>query len=108
MLKTGLYEQVINKILDRELAKSDDKLSQTVLIDKGEASKILTQYVSEIIEKGLDYVLDQGGNVHDQIGLINRIISTIISETDEADFGELSVAERAEQLLAFFNKKIVF
>ncbi len=105
MLKTGLYEQVINKLLDKELSESEDQLSQTAHIDAGEASKILSQYVAEIIEKGLDYVHDKGGDVKKQIQLINRIVSTIISETDETDFNELSVAERAEQLLALLNKK---
>ncbi len=105
MLKTGLYEQVINKLLDKELSENVDKLSQTARIDEGEASKILSQYVAEIIEKGLDYVHDKGGDVKKQIQLINRIVSTIISETDETDFNELSVAERAEQLLALLNKK---
>lgn len=105
MLKTGLYEQVINKLLDKELSENVDKLSQTAHIDEGEASKILSQYVAEIIEKGLDYVHDKGGDVKKQIQLINRIVSTIISETDETDFNELSVAERAEQLLALLNKK---
>ncbi|MDE6586213.1 MAG: DUF3427 domain-containing protein [Clostridia bacterium] len=105
MLKIGLYEQVINKLLDKELSENEDKLSQTAHIDEGEASKILSQYIAEIIEKGLDYVHDKGGNVQDQIQLINRIVSTIISETKEADFNELSVAERAEQLLALLNKR---
>lgn len=105
MLKTGLYEQVINKLLDKELTESDDKLSQTAPIDEGEASKILSQYVVEIIEKGLDFVHDKGGNLQDQIGLINRIVSTIILETKETDFDELSIAERAELLLALLNKK---
>ena len=105
MLKTGLYEQVINKLLDKELTESDDKISQTAPIDEGEASKILSQYVVEIIEKGLDFVHDKGGNLQDQIGFINRIVSTIILETKETDFDELSVAERAELLLALLNKK---
>lgn len=104
MLEIGLYEQVINRLLDKELSKSVDQISQTALIDAGESSKILSQYVSGIIEKGLDYVLDKGGNVQGQIELINRIITTIISETGETDFNELSVAERAEQLLALLNK----
>ena len=38
MLPTGLYEQIISKALDRELAQSD-KRSQTVRIDEAEAAK---------------------------------------------------------------------
>ena len=50
MLHDGLYEQVISKELDSELA-STDKLSQTAPIDSAEASKILSKYVAEIVEK---------------------------------------------------------
>lgn len=60
MLPTGLYEQIINKALDAELAKTD-KLSQTARIDEAEAAKVLAQYVAEIVEKGLDNVKDNGG-----------------------------------------------
>ena len=42
MLPTGLYEQIINKALDAELAKTD-KLSQTARIDETEAAKVLAQ-----------------------------------------------------------------
>lgn len=37
--------------------------------------------------------------------MVNKIINTIINETKEANFDTLSVAERAEQLLAVFEKK---
>lgn len=40
MLKSELYEQVINKKLDKELSESVDKLSETAPIDSAEASRI--------------------------------------------------------------------
>ena len=104
MLHDGLYEQIINKSLDTELATTD-KLSQTAPIDRAEASKVLAKYVAEIVEKGLDNVKDNGGDLNTQVALANRIITTIMSETKEADFDTLSVAERAEQLLALFDKR---
>lgn len=104
MLHNGLYEQIINKGLDAELSVTD-KLSQTAPIDSAEASKVLSKYVAEIVEKGLNNVKDNGGNLTSQVELVNRIVSTIITETKEADFDTLSVAERAEQLLALFDKK---
>lgn len=104
MLYDGLYEQIINKELDAELA-STDKLFTTAPIDSAEASKVLSKYIAEVIEKGLDNVIDNGGDVSSQVALVNRIISTIITETKENGFGEMSVADRAEQLLALFDKK---
>lgn len=102
MLHNGLYEQIINKGLDAELSVTD-KLSQTAPIDSAEASKVLSKYVAEIVEKGLNNVKDNGGNLTSQVELVNRIVSTIMTETKEADFDTLSVAERAEQLLALFD-----
>ena len=104
MLHDGLYEQIINKELETELGLTD-KLSTTVPIDSAEASKVLAKYIAEVVEKGLDNVADNGGDVNSQVALANRIISTIISETKENDFAEMSVAERAEQLLALFDRK---
>ncbi len=104
MLHNGIYEQVINKSLDRELAATD-KLSQTAPIDAAEAAKVLAKYVAAVVEKGLENVQDNGGDVNSQVELVNRIVSTIIAETSEAGFDELTVAERAEQLLALLDRQ---
>lgn len=104
MLKDGLYEQIINKGLETELS-STDKLSATAPIDSAEASRVLAKYIAEVVEKGLDNVADNGGDVNSQVALANRIISTIINETRENELDEMTVAERAEQLLALFDKK---
>ena len=105
MLKDGLYEQVINNKLDTELAECTDKLSTTASIDKAEASKVLSKYLTEVVEKGLDNIIDNGGDISSQVELINKIVSVIKDATRESDFSEMSVAERAEQLLSLFDKK---
>ena len=58
MLHDGLYEQIINKALDTELATTD-KLNQTAPIDVAEASKVLAKYVAEVVERGLDNLRGQ-------------------------------------------------
>ena len=75
MLRNGLYEQVINKALEGELATTD-KLMETAPIDGGESSKVLSKYIAEIIEKGLDNVRDSGGALADQVELVNKIVAT--------------------------------
>lgn len=77
MLHDGLYEQIINKGLETELSTTD-QLSTTAPIDSAEASKVLAKYIAEVVEKGLDNVADNGGDVSSQVALANRIISTII------------------------------
>ena len=104
MLPNGLYEQIINKGLDAELSTTD-KLSQTAPIDSAEASKVLAKYVAEVVEKSLENVKDNGGDVNAQVALVNQIVSTIISETRESEFDAMSVAQRAEQLLALLDRQ---
>lgn len=62
MLHDGLYEQIINNGLETELSVTD-KLSTTVPIDSAEASKVLAKYIAEVVEKGLDNVADNGGDI---------------------------------------------
>ncbi len=104
MLHDGLYERVINRDLDQALA-STDRLVQTGPLDAAEAPSVLARYIAGVIELGLKNVADQGGKLQDQIHMANRIIATIQAETGETDFAGLSVAERAEELLALFDRK---
>ena len=104
MLHPGLYEQVINNALTRELAEIPEARKTVAPIDKAEASKVLAQYLADVIQKGLDNVLDNGGDISAQIELSNRIVSLIQSTTKEPDFAALGVDERAEQLFALLRK----
>ncbi len=104
MLKDGLYEQVINNQIEDELATTN-KLSQTTPIDDAEASKILANYITDIVEKGLECISENGGDIHSQIDLINKIISIITFESKVTELQQMSVARRAEQLLALLDPK---
>jgi len=104
MLHPGLYEQVINNALTRELAEISEARKAVAPIDKAEASKVLAQYLADVIQKGLDNVLDNGGDISAQIELSNRIVNLIQSTTKEPDFAALGVDERAEQLFALLRK----
>ena len=79
MLYDGLYEQIINKALDAELSATD-KIGQTTPIDSAEASKVLAKYIAEVVEKGLDNVVDNGGDVNSQAVLVrSRMILSLNS-----------------------------
>lgn len=104
MLNNGLYEQVINQAIETELARTD-RGSHTAPIDGAEASRVLAKYVAEVVEKGLENLKDNGGDLHAQVVLANRLIAAVTDETKEADFDTLSVVGCAEQLLALFEKK---
>jgi hypothetical protein len=104
MLHPGLYEQVINTKLRSELAEIPQARKETAPIDRAEASRVLSQYLADIVQKGLDNVLDNGGDIAAQVALTNQIVTLIQTSTQEADFAALSVAEQAEQLLALLRE----
>lgn len=104
MLYPGLYEQIINNALNSELSEIPEARKAVAPIDKAEASKVLAQYLSDIVQKGLDNVLNNGGDISAQIALTNQIVSLIQNTTQEADFAALGVDQRAEQLLALLRK----
>ena len=104
MIKPGLYEQVINNKLDSELSLVPAARQSTAPIDQAEAAKVLAQYLTEVVQQGLDNVADNGGDIAAQIELANRIVSVIHNTTNEADFAAMGVSQRAEQLLALLKE----
>ena len=104
MLQHGLYEQVINNQLAEELSAVEESRKSVAPIDKAEASKVLTQYLSDIVQQGLNNVADNGGDVSAQVNLANQVVELIRNSTNEADFTEKCVDEKAEQLLAILKE----
>ena len=104
MIKPGLYEQVINRQLNSIVEEIPEALKAVAPIDKAEASKVLSQYLSNIVQNCLDNLFHNGGDISAQINLVNQIISVIQNATKEADFAALSVDRRAELLLAILSE----
>lgn len=68
MLKQGIYEQVLNRLLAREI----DSPAYTVekeSIDEAEAAHVLADYLAGVVRQGLSNIKDNGGNIADQIPL---------------------------------------
>ena len=104
MLKYGLYEQVINKILKADLDNVSDDCKYISDIDEAEASQILSNYLLEIIKQGLDNVADNGGKIDSQVELVNQIISLVKEKTNESSFSSYGVDNGAKQLLALLSE----
>ena len=99
MLRDGLYEQIINNEIDSALTAEPmkaDKQVETARIDEAEAPKMLTQYVSEILEQALIGLDEEKESLKKQVELANKLVG-VITESETAD--ELSIADRADQLL---------
>ena len=103
MLHPGLYEQVINQQLTSELQEIPEARKSVAPIDKAEASKVLAQYLAEVVQKGMDNLLDNGGDIAAQVQLTNKIVELVQTTTQENAFADMDVNERAEQLLALLQ-----
>lgn len=103
-LKNGIYEQVVNKLISSRLA-GDERFVKFEPIGREEAAGLLSRYISEVVQKGLSSIKDNGGGIGAQIKLVNTIIDTIVLETRENYLDELSVDNRAELLLALLERK---
>ena len=103
MLKPGLYEQVINNLVNQELATKQDELKYTEKIDSAEASGILTRYLSEIIQRSLDSVSDSD-ELGSKVTLVNKVVELLSEETQQDDIRDLVVDGKAEQLLALLSE----
>ena len=81
------------------------KLKSTALIDIEESSKILSKYISDVIEKELHNIKDKGGNLQDQVSLVNKIVTTLVVETGENYLDDFYVDKNSEQLLALLDRE---
>lgn len=110
MLKEGLYECVVNQEMEEEInTLQPDYIAEKKTIDKAEASKVLSAYLADIIEKSLNRLAEKrGGNSSDpisnQVDLVNKIVELVTEETKDPTIRKSSVSGQAEQLLSIISQ----
>ncbi|NLU38100.1 MAG: DUF3427 domain-containing protein [Bacteroidales bacterium] len=105
MLQEGLYEQLISKIVQSKLNALDRKTFyiKESEIDKNEAARVFSQYLSEIIRFGLNQI--SGDNsIEKQIELSNKIIFLLKTELNDEEFDQDLIETEAKILSAIFSK----
>ncbi len=104
MLESGLYEQVINKRIEKALEETD-QLKRVEPIDGAEASKILTNYLADIIQASMNHMGDNADRLERQIALTNKLVALIERETKDDVLNEFQIGSEAQQLLALLEPK---
>lgn len=105
-MQQGLYEQIINKLIAtklEELDRNEFYVNKTV-VDKYEAAKIFSQYLSKVIEYALNFKTGEHG-IENQIALCNKVIKVLRDEIPSEDFNEDFLEDGGKILSAVFNKK---
>jgi len=114
MLHEGIYEQIVNTRIGAELAKLDHEKYDIQLenLDADDARRLLTIYVSYVIQQGLHYVRDSFSNSSEgekealigQIRLCNDIVMEVARHTKEPDFEDQMILEKGEVLTSLYQK----
>jgi len=105
MSQEGLYEQLINKLVLSKLNDLDKNtfyIKETA-IDKDEAARVLSQYLSDVIRVALNLISSED-SVQKQIELSNKIIYLLQSELKGEDFDDDLIVAEAKILSAIFSK----
>jgi superfamily II DNA or RNA helicase/HKD family nuclease len=110
-LTYGLYEQVINRIINENLAQIEKELVQLKVekLDFAESSQVLAEYFAHILCEVLDYI---GGDeaVKNRVDLCNSIIEHIVACIEKGAFGlavESHLARRIKHFLVEQDAKLL-
>ena len=88
MLKPGLYEQLIDGELRRELETIPSARKATMMVDPAEAAEVLSRYIAEETKKALSLIEEEHGKVEKQVELVNRILHLLPKRADSDIDGE--------------------
>ena len=77
-MKSGLYEQVVNNLIRKELDERDEKEYSLSNMEKNSAPKVLSRYIESVVRNALE----RKKNLPEQIECANRIISEIAEADD--------------------------
>lgn len=104
-MEYGLYEQLINNLVAAKL-RSLNRQSFFIKeseIDTSEASRIITSYLSGVIQFAMK-LISGNDSLETQIILANRIIMLIRDYLDNEEFNENLISTEAKILTAIFPK----
>ena len=112
MINDGIYEQIVNTKLQSELSQLDlDKYDIDLeQLDADDARKVLTIYISYVLQKGLRYLREEYSAdekkeaLISQIKLCNEIIESISNATSDSEFLDYKIKEQGEVLRSIYQK----
>jgi superfamily II DNA or RNA helicase len=102
---TGLYEELINKLVLSKLNKidRDTYFVKEIALDKAEAAKVLSLYLVSVIQLALSSI-NGDDSIEKQIDVSNKIIKLLREEVNDDDFNENIIDTQAKILCAIVNK----
>lgn len=106
MLKPGLYEQLVNQSLQKELEFIPSERKLLKGLDEAEASEVISNYLAHVVKQGLDALVEKKGDLQAQINLANKIIALIENANEDKEYYQgLSIDQGSNLLLALLKEK---
>lgn len=104
-VELGLYEQLINKLIANKLGllSTDSFFIKSTQLDKEEAARYLSLYLSETIKFALNEIKDDDKTLK-QIELSNKIIQLLIDELPGISLSDNLIDNEGKILDAVFSK----
>jgi superfamily II DNA or RNA helicase len=104
-VELGLYEQLINKLIANKLnlLSNEAFFIKSTQLDKEEAARYLSLYLSETIKFALNEIKDEHKTLK-QIELSNKIIQLLITELPGVSLSENLIDNEGKILDAVFSK----
>lgn len=104
-LEQGLYEQLITKIITNKLHHLDEEsfFVRSIALDKAEASRYLSQYLSETISFALNSIRGDD-DILKKIKISNKIIQILIQELPDLKLSDNLIENEGRLLQAVFKK----
>jgi superfamily II DNA or RNA helicase len=105
LFELGIYEQLVNKLIANQLnLLSHDKFFvKSSILDKEEASRYLSTYLSETIKFALNEIKDEN-KLLKQIELSNKIIQLLIEELPKVGLSENLIENEGKLLEAVYSR----
>ena len=106
-LPHGLYEQLINTHLEEKLRRQGITISKDNLKNFDDSSVLLSQYISPILKKSLEFLENsQGSTIPDQIACCNKIIRLLATITKEECISQCTIPDNGEILLSIGDDSV--
>lgn len=106
-LSNGIYESVINKLIDEEIQNLQDNKNKYIdskNIDKAEGSSVLSKYMAIVVNKALNQVSGED-KLNKQVEICNKIINILKDELKIDDLNDYTINENAKLLLAVLGNR---
>lgn len=104
-MNQGIYEELVTQLVKQQLNNIDKDtfFVNKSILDKEEASSILSKHLAQTIKSALNYVKGEN-QIEAQIEIANKIILFLKDELKKEEFNNDLVAIEGEILKAVFNR----